>query len=95
MYALLKEYYFACRGKLAPDYTGVFLGLCFVPEDGDDMFFRNVVLSPNYMALQFHDHCRMNLKSDIFTRYRVNPSCNGLMGGRGGCPLLPMPPIIE
>jgi hypothetical protein len=45
------EYYLPCRGKLAPDHTGVLLGLCFDPEDGDDLFFRNVVLSPNYVAL--------------------------------------------
>jgi hypothetical protein len=28
------------------------LGVLFGPEDGDDIFFRNVKLSPNYTALQ-------------------------------------------
>jgi hypothetical protein len=34
--------------SLSPASAGFFLG--FDPEDGDDMFFRNVGLSPNYMA---------------------------------------------
>jgi hypothetical protein len=32
--------------------AGFLLGLIFKPEDGGDMFFRNVGLSPNYTAFQ-------------------------------------------
>jgi hypothetical protein len=34
---------------------GFLLGLLFGPEDGGDMFFRNVGLSSNYTALQSSD----------------------------------------
>jgi hypothetical protein len=36
---------------LPPDSTDFLLGLLSDPEDGSDMFLRNVGLSPNYMAL--------------------------------------------
>jgi hypothetical protein len=32
--------------------VGFLLGLLFYPEDGGDIFFRKVALSPNYTALQ-------------------------------------------
>jgi hypothetical protein len=36
--------------SLPPDFAGFFLGLLFTPEDGGDIFLRNVGFSPNYMA---------------------------------------------
>jgi hypothetical protein len=35
-----------------PSYIGFLLSLLFNPEDGSDMSFRTVKLSPNYKALQ-------------------------------------------
>jgi hypothetical protein len=37
---------------LTPTFAGLFFYLFFCPEDGSDMFLRNIRLSPNYMALQ-------------------------------------------
>jgi hypothetical protein len=40
-------------GKLNyPPFTGFFFGVFFDPENGGDMFLRNVGLSPNYTALK-------------------------------------------
>jgi hypothetical protein len=38
--------------SLPPLSAGFFFNLFFYPEDGDDMFFRNVGLSPSYTAIQ-------------------------------------------
>jgi hypothetical protein len=36
---------------MTPVSAGFFLGVLFYPEDGNNMFFRNVGLSPKYTAL--------------------------------------------
>jgi hypothetical protein len=37
---------------LPPAFVGFFVVLLFDPEDGSDVFFRNIRISPIYMALQ-------------------------------------------
>jgi hypothetical protein len=38
--------------SLPRPYADIFLGAFSEPEEGDDTFFRNIRLSPNYTALQ-------------------------------------------
>jgi hypothetical protein len=38
--------------SLPPASAGLLLGLLFGPEDGGDMYLRNILLSSNYMALR-------------------------------------------
>jgi hypothetical protein len=46
------EFPFAVRSVCSLLPAGFLLGVLFGPEDGDDIFLRNVTLSPNYTALQ-------------------------------------------
>jgi hypothetical protein len=41
-----------CGKRLTPASVGFMSGLFFDTEDGGDMFLRNVVISPNYTAIQ-------------------------------------------
>jgi hypothetical protein len=40
------------EASLSPASAGFLLGILFNPEDEDDVFLRNVGLSPNYNILQ-------------------------------------------
>jgi hypothetical protein len=45
--------FFGVEGGHSSACAGFLLGLIFHPQDGGNMFFRNVGLSPNWPALQF------------------------------------------
>jgi hypothetical protein len=59
-----------CKLWIFPSASVCFLlALFFCPEDGGDMFVRNVGISPNYTALQprqFHTHHCERLKPYVF-----------------------------
>jgi hypothetical protein len=46
--------------SLPPASTGFFFALLFCPENGGNMFLRDVMFSPNYKALQPRMQCSSN-----------------------------------
>jgi hypothetical protein len=47
----------SCKLSFLPASDGFLLVILFDLEDGDDMFFRNVGLSPNYTVFQSRNPC--------------------------------------
>jgi hypothetical protein len=61
----LEKIYSRCQKKQT---TCCLLGLIFDPENGGNIFFRNVWLSPNYTMLQLRRHTGKKVKLSVTGR---------------------------